>query len=292
MRQQHLNPTQKAIALSQPQTEIAQHSPHPIEQLQSSIGNRAVNQLLANQPILQAKPMFRGLSHELVIQPKLTIGVVGDKYEQEADRVASQVVEQLDAPATAQSTIQQGASPKLPTKLDVIQREDTIQDEKDNIFDYGDKVSETSLNKKVILKKDKVLYRNKGTDKIKDLKKGSFVEVLTQSSSSNIFSKSWAKVKYKEDEGWINTKNAIGAPESGKIAGHESAGVVMPNGVPTVDDVKQMMFGDCFLLAALMSLVQKRPSFIKDELFQTDPEKDVKQHTLGFFKVEKKLLLL
>ncbi len=38
------------------------------------------------------------------IQAKLTIGESGDKYEQEADRVASQVVEQINAPAPAQST--------------------------------------------------------------------------------------------------------------------------------------------------------------------------------------------
>jgi Domain of unknown function (DUF4157)/Acetyltransferase (GNAT) domain len=73
MKQQHLNPTQKAtIAPSQSQTAIAQrlqggiaqHFPHPIEQLQSAIGNRAVNRLLANQPTVQAKPLFRGWSHE------------------------------------------------------------------------------------------------------------------------------------------------------------------------------------------------------------------------------------
>ncbi|HEY9667552.1 MAG TPA: DUF4157 domain-containing protein, partial [Coleofasciculaceae cyanobacterium] len=38
------------------------------------------------------------------IQAKLTIGEPGDKYEQEADRIASQVVEQINAPASAQST--------------------------------------------------------------------------------------------------------------------------------------------------------------------------------------------
>jgi hypothetical protein len=38
------------------------------------------------------------------LQAKLTIGEPGDKYEQEADRVASQVVEQINAPAPAQST--------------------------------------------------------------------------------------------------------------------------------------------------------------------------------------------
>ena len=105
MERQYLSQTKKAIAPPQTQSHaIARHSPHPIEELQGAIGNRAVNQLLANQPLVQTKPLFRGLSHELAIQPKLTIGAPGDKYEQEADRVASQVVEQIHAPATAQST--------------------------------------------------------------------------------------------------------------------------------------------------------------------------------------------
>ncbi len=33
------------------------------------------------------------------VQPKLTVGEPNDKYEQEADRVASVVVEQINAPA-------------------------------------------------------------------------------------------------------------------------------------------------------------------------------------------------
>jgi hypothetical protein len=101
MERQNLSQTKKAIAPSQSQSHASDRSStHPIAELQGAIGNRAVNQLLANQPIVQAKPMFRGLSHELVIQPKLSIGAVGDKYEQEADRVARQVVDRVDAPQT------------------------------------------------------------------------------------------------------------------------------------------------------------------------------------------------
>ncbi|PAX56955.1 hypothetical protein CK510_09940 [Brunnivagina elsteri CCALA 953] len=43
-------------------------------------------------------------SPALPIQAKFTIGEPGDKYEQEADRVASQVVEQINAPVSAQPT--------------------------------------------------------------------------------------------------------------------------------------------------------------------------------------------
>ncbi|MEM9004485.1 MAG: DUF4157 domain-containing protein [Cyanobacteria bacterium P01_F01_bin.86] len=36
--------------------------------------------------------------HQLILQPKLTVGSVGDKYEQEADRVATQVVATINQP--------------------------------------------------------------------------------------------------------------------------------------------------------------------------------------------------
>jgi hypothetical protein len=41
-------------------------------------------------------------SRPSIIQPKLTIGTPGDKYEQEADRVAAQVVQQINAPQLEQ----------------------------------------------------------------------------------------------------------------------------------------------------------------------------------------------
>ncbi|NEO37694.1 MAG: DUF4157 domain-containing protein [Moorea sp. SIOASIH] len=108
---------------------------HPIEELQGIIGNRALGNLIKSQPDLsrqvhrsqdpllstvspvsgqsiQRMPMFRGLSHEFrgnwsdgnLVQAKLTIGEAGDKYEQEADRVASEVVRQINAPVTSHST--------------------------------------------------------------------------------------------------------------------------------------------------------------------------------------------
>jgi Domain of unknown function (DUF4157)/HNH endonuclease len=77
---------------------------HSILQMISSVSPRAI----------QAKPKFRGLSHELtpaldsegmVIQAKMTIGAPGDQYEQEADRVAEQVVQKMHAPSTPESTL-------------------------------------------------------------------------------------------------------------------------------------------------------------------------------------------
>ncbi|MEA5567765.1 DUF4157 domain-containing protein, partial [Anabaena sp. UHCC 0399] len=79
MKQQNLRQTKNVIASSNRESALAQltvrvasrregiarNSTHPIEELQSAIGNRAVNQLLTNQPTVQTKPMFRGLSSEL-----------------------------------------------------------------------------------------------------------------------------------------------------------------------------------------------------------------------------------
>jgi hypothetical protein len=100
MKHQHLSKTQAAKTNQSPQTATNTTSDaHPVLQMQADIGNRATSHLLSSQKPIQAKPLFGGLSSELSIQPKLTIGAVGDKYEQEADTVASQVVNRMDSPA-------------------------------------------------------------------------------------------------------------------------------------------------------------------------------------------------
>jgi Family of unknown function (DUF5636) len=135
MEHQHLSQTKNAIASSDRESALAQRtegiarsSTHPIVELQGAIGNRAVNQLLANQPPVQAKPMFRGLSHELVIQPKLTIGAVGDKYEQEADRISQQVVNQINTPEP-RSSIQSSSVQRqeMPEENDELQMKPVVQ---------------------------------------------------------------------------------------------------------------------------------------------------------------------
>lgn len=172
-------------------------------------------------------------------------------------------------------------------KSQLIQR-DTVQDEDDANFDYGEYI-ESDINKKVILKKKKIFYQHKGSTPYKDskgknrvLEKGTLVELLEPSSSNGFFSRSWANIEAKGRNGWINTKNSVTPAKNGIVA-HEPAGIIMPNN-PTVEDVKQNMFGDCFLLAALMSLVQNDPEFIKESLFKTDPTKDTDKHTVCFHK--------
>jgi len=80
-----------------------------VMQLQRSIGNRAVGQLLS------------GNAGQL-IQPKLTINPPGDKYEQEADRAARQVVDQTSA--TGERTVQRQEEEEIQAKpaISAIQR--------------------------------------------------------------------------------------------------------------------------------------------------------------------------
>jgi hypothetical protein len=75
-------------------TSVARAALHPILQLQQSIGNRAVQRLLAN----------RGTT----LQATLTVGATHDPYEQEADRVAQQVMRMPIPPSagTGQASVQ------------------------------------------------------------------------------------------------------------------------------------------------------------------------------------------
>jgi hypothetical protein len=92
------------------------------EQEAQPLSNSAFSKDFSQVPISTTQPQ--------PIQAKLMIGAVGDKYEQEADRVASQVVKQINAPASKQSTQgqsvkrQEEAEEKIQTKssISVLQR--------------------------------------------------------------------------------------------------------------------------------------------------------------------------
>ena len=127
-----------------------------MEELQGIIGNRALGQLIKSQPDLyrqvhrsqdpllssvspvsgqpiQRMPRFRGLSHELMghwqqgnpVQAKLTIGEAGDKYEQEADRVASEVVDRINTPVSSLSTQPDSIQPQQ--EQDELMRKPMVQ---------------------------------------------------------------------------------------------------------------------------------------------------------------------
>ncbi|ODG98615.1 hypothetical protein A4S05_08180 [Nostoc sp. KVJ20] len=78
------------------------------QELESAIGSRSTREILAGKQTSWV-PEFQGISAQLwgdsgqvaaPIQAKLTIGEAGDKYEQEADQVAKDVVQQINTPQT------------------------------------------------------------------------------------------------------------------------------------------------------------------------------------------------
>ncbi|MEH2352904.1 eCIS core domain-containing protein [Nostoc sp.] len=75
------------------------------------LSNSAFSKDFSRVPISTTKPQqFQAInpqSHPVQpIQAKLTIGEPGDRYEQEADRVASKVVQRINAPASAGRSVQ------------------------------------------------------------------------------------------------------------------------------------------------------------------------------------------
>jgi len=65
--------------------------------------------------------------HSITVQAKLTIGEPGDKYEQEADRVASQVVKQINSPEAASSSQGQSVQ-RMEEPVEELQRQPSISD--------------------------------------------------------------------------------------------------------------------------------------------------------------------
>lgn len=89
---------------------------HPLDPLMSSVG--------VARPT-QDKPLFRGLSHELqadtassgmIVQAKMAVRPAGDRYEQEADRVARQAVQQIHSAQTSSSTQLNGIQSSAQTE--------------------------------------------------------------------------------------------------------------------------------------------------------------------------------
>ena len=89
----------RLIAAQQPQTRSA-----PAQALFRKISGGSTGSAL--RPNLPSPALFRGLSHDLSgaqVQAKLAVSQPGDRYEQEADRVAAQVVRQINAPISQPS---------------------------------------------------------------------------------------------------------------------------------------------------------------------------------------------
>ncbi|MBD2449063.1 DUF4157 domain-containing protein [Nostoc sp. FACHB-152] len=103
------------------------------QQLDSAIGTRSTQEIMAGTQTSWV-PKFQGISAQLwgnsgqvgvPIQAKLAIGEVGDKYEQEADRVAKDVVQQIHTPQT--SALPKADSTPIQEKLQRKQLPEMVQ---------------------------------------------------------------------------------------------------------------------------------------------------------------------
>jgi hypothetical protein len=81
-------------------------------------------------------PIFAPNASPPPIQPKLTIGQPGDKYEQEADAVASQVVSQINSPQTVQREELPEGDEELMMKSEsgTLQREEMPEEEEEELM--------------------------------------------------------------------------------------------------------------------------------------------------------------
>jgi hypothetical protein len=126
------------ITVQPERVDVSTLSPNQMLYLQRSIGNRAVQSLLAS-----ARPaMSVQHSSPPAIQPKLEVGPGNDHDEQEADRIAAEVVNQ---PATTQSPIQRKVE-----ATGIVQKKslvDTVQRNDDEEEDY--KPSNKELKKEI-----------------------------------------------------------------------------------------------------------------------------------------------
>ena len=74
---------------------------HPILQLQRTLGNRHVARLIKAGRLTSEGRIIGGRT--IALQPRLTVGAADDQYEQEADRIARQVISMPDSAVLASS---------------------------------------------------------------------------------------------------------------------------------------------------------------------------------------------
>ena len=91
----------------------------------------------SSRSVTRMQQLDAGVLQTLNIQAKLSIGAVGDKYEQEADQVAAQVVDHINSPQVQQQSIQREELPKEEEELQMkplaqgIQREELPKEEEE-----------------------------------------------------------------------------------------------------------------------------------------------------------------
>lgn len=179
--------------------------------------------------------------------------------------------------------------PSLQPNLSSIQRKDFKVKNEEIV--YG--VQEGSTSKKYaganrrFLRKDKTAY-NWPTTKSSPVGTVEASVPITVLKRASLPNGKWVKVSFKKERkevsGWINTKAAL---EERRLS-HQSIGdtALMPPDGPKVEHIEQGSLGDCFLLAALMSLTETNPDFVMNGLFVTPPKEAHKTYTLQFHRIK------
>ena len=95
-----------------------------------------------------------------IIQPKLTIGALGDQYEQEADRVAAQVVQRLNAPPPNPS------SPARSQSAQSVQRETLPDEEELQMKPMADQIQRVGVPEEEELQMKSMVQRQAGGEAV------------------------------------------------------------------------------------------------------------------------------
>jgi hypothetical protein len=117
--------------------------------------------------------------------------------------------------------------------------------------------------------------------KLTKLLQGRLVEIGTKQGPDRTWTEISATVNGEKTWGWVRlSKQSL---DQSPLVAHGEAGQLMARSGPTVEDIVQNRFGDCYLLAALLSITRKNPSFIQNELFVSDPTRPAARHTLCLY---------
>ena len=209
------------------------------------------------------RPDFKGLSQELSfpIQAKLTVGEPNDKYEQEADRVAEQVIQQINTPQISQGDTDQiqRQEDKQPTQITPLQWPQ-LQRKSDSIISPFQNNLETSINgargmgkplpKSLRPKMENVFGSNFNHVRIHD---DSRADHLNQSLQAKAFT-TGQDIFFRKGQYQPSTRSGQ------KLLAHELTHVTQQNNQTSLVQRMSLMIGD---LAAEQRAGQSR--FLEDE---------------------------
>lgn len=124
MKKRPAAPLRTSPALEQKETARRRFAPGPqTASKDCNTGSCSLSDI--DTQLRRAVPLGHSLQG-LVVQPKLTLGPVGDRYEQEADRVAREVMQHIASPAAPATAEAVAPSPHLAESGEAV-REDEVQ---------------------------------------------------------------------------------------------------------------------------------------------------------------------